>query len=289
MAERKLALVTGANSGVGLETCRELARADWSVLMVCRDAERARRAVAEIDAEVPGADLHVELCDLEVLEQVRVLAGRVDAWLDQEGRTLDALVNNAGLYRSGLGRTRDGFEITMAVNHLGHFLLTLLLADRLRAPGVRVVNVSSEAHRHARAKGRTWEQIFRGEKSRGGVTAYCDSKLANVLFSQELQRRWGPEGTVAVTVHPGVLSTRIWNGHRSVLRVLVNLMKPFMGSPVRGGEAVSRVVMNLPDDEIRDAYFRSLERTAPRTPDDGGASATELWEASERAVRLQTA
>jgi NAD(P)-dependent dehydrogenase (short-subunit alcohol dehydrogenase family) len=287
MVERKLAVVTGANSGVGLETCRELARAGWSVVMVCRDAERGRGALREIESEVPGADLRLELCDLAVQDQVRALAGRVEAWLDEEGRSLDALVNNAGLYRSGLARTSDGFETTMAVNHLGHFLLTLLLADRLRAPGVRIVNVSSEAHRHARAKGRGWEQIFRGVGSRGGVTAYCDSKLANVLFSQELQRRWGPEGTLAVTVHPGVLSTRIWNGHRSVLRVLVNLMKPFMGSPTLGGEAVCRVVTKLPDEEVRDAYFHRLERSAARTPDDGGASATELWTASERAVRIK--
>ena len=118
------------------------------------------------------------------------------------------------------------------------------------------------------------------------MAAYCDSKLANVLFTQELQRRWGSDGTLAAAVHPGVLSTRIWDGQRHVLKLLANLLKPFMGSPARGGEAVCRVVAELPADEVRGAYLRKLEHARPGTRDDDGALATELWAASERAVGM---
>ena len=147
MTGRSLVVVPGANSGVGFETCRVLARAGRPVVMVCRSTERGEAARRRILEEVPGAELRLEACELDSFSQVRELAGRIDGMASDEGIELGALVNNAGLYRAPLEFTADGFERTLAVNHLSHFLLTRLLERRLRRPGARVVNVSSGGHR----------------------------------------------------------------------------------------------------------------------------------------------
>ncbi|UCC26576.1 MAG: SDR family NAD(P)-dependent oxidoreductase [Gemmatimonadales bacterium] len=284
MSELKLAVVTGANSGVGKATTLELVRAGWGVVMVCRSEERGGRAMMEILGELPRAKLQVEWCDLGVLDEVRALAERLDGWLAAQRLELTALVNNAGVYRARLERTRDGFERTMAINHLGHFHLTLLLQQRLRRPGARVVNVSSEAHRRSRVGGRNWERVLRGTGRWNGAKAYCDSKLANILFTQELHRRWGPEGTVATAVHPGMLSTAIWDRNRTFGMKVARLLKPLMGPPEAGGKRVARVVADLPASEVKGAYFSREKRVTPGTREDGGFSALCLWEASEQAV-----
>ncbi|MDT8341046.1 MAG: SDR family NAD(P)-dependent oxidoreductase [Longimicrobiales bacterium] len=286
MTHRSFAVVTGANSGVGFEATRILAREGRAVVMVCRSRDRGEAARQRILQETPGAELLVEGCALDSLSQVRELAGRLDALLARDGRELGALVNNAGLYRAPLERTEDGFERTLAVNHLSHFLLTLLLERRLRRPEARVVNVSSGGHRAGRLDRRPVGEILRGEGPYNGWRAYADSKLAQVLFTRELHRRWGPDGMLAFAVHPGVLSTAIWDRNRTFAMWMVGFLKPFMDTPEVGGDAVARLVTDAEAAEAAGGYFRKREREEPAPLARDEALGRRLWEASAEAVEL---
>lgn len=269
-----LAVVTGANSGVGFHTTRALVEDGWRVLMVCRSRERGEQAKAGIEEEFDDARLELALHDLSRLDEVEALADE----LARRDR-IDALVNNAGLYRAALERTEDGFETTMGVNHVAHLLLTLKLADLLRRPGVRIVNVASEGHRSARLSRAPLRDILRGEQPRyGGVQAYADSKLANVLFTRELVRRWGGDGVISLSLHPGVLSTRIWDNTKSVLRLLSLAIRPFMDPPDVGGKATAACVTDEGLAEDNGAYLKKF-KVVPASPEaDDADLARELWE-----------
>lgn len=286
MNSNRLAVVTGANSGVGFEATLRLVAAGWEVVMVCRSEKRGRTAVEEVLARTPGAELRLELCDLSSFSRVRELADRLGERLESEGRRLDALVNNAGLYRPRREVTDDGFEMTLQVNHLSHFLLTRLLEDRIRASAARVVNVSSGGHRAGRLDRRPLHQIFHGEGRYNGWQAYADSKLANVLFSLELHRRWGHDGVLAFSVHPGVLSTAIWDRNRAFPMLVTRFLRLFMQSPAVGGEAVARLVLGNDVAERSGGYFHKLEPRDPAPPGMDAALAESLWAASEVAVGL---
>lgn len=281
--EPRRCLVTGANSGIGREATLRLVRRGHPVVMGCRSRDRARRARAAIVAEVPSAELEVLELDLADLGSVREAAG---AFRDRHGR-LDVLVANAGLYRSDLRRTQAGFEETMAVNHLGHFLLANLLLDPLRRAGGRVLVVSSEAHRHGDLASRRLDAVLRGEGGYSGFRAYGDSKLANVLFARELARREADRGVSAAAVHPGMLATRIWNRNRDPLSLLLRLGKPLMGRAGEGGAAVSRLAVGPASGLGRGRYFDRLEPAEPAPQARDPELARRLWEVSARAVGLE--
>ncbi|MDH3752286.1 MAG: oxidoreductase [Acidimicrobiia bacterium] len=210
----RTALVTGANSGIGLETAAELAGAGARVLLGCRSRERADRAVTEIARRVPSADTDVVELDLADLASVRSAAEHVR----REGR-LDLLINNAGVMAPPFRETADGFEMQFGVNHLGHFALTGLLIDELTATGgSRVVSVSSNAHRI----GRVDFGNLQGEKGYRRARQYGLTKLANLLFIFELQRRLDAAGrpTIAVAAHPGTTDTNLGRDMPKVLQVL---------------------------------------------------------------------
>ncbi|MFU8866633.1 oxidoreductase [Natronococcus sp.] len=197
-------VVTGANSGIGLETTRELARNGARVIMACRDTDRAEQAARDVRRDAPDADLRVEECDLADLESVRAFADRLD---DVE---IDVLINNAGVMAIPRSETEDGFETQFGVNHLGHFALTGLLLENLATDGdepARVVTVSSAVHE----RGEIQFEDLHGERSYDEWSAYAQSKLANVLFAYELERRFLTAGLNAdsMAVHPGYANTNL--------------------------------------------------------------------------------
>ncbi len=200
----RLAVVTGANTGLGFETAQVLAARGASVVLAVRDIEKGKRAAARIAGTAPGADVMVQRLDLTSLDSVRAAAGELRA---QHPR-IDLLVNNAGVMFPPKRTTRDGFELQLGTNHLGHFALTgLLLEQMLPVPGSRVVTVSSLAHR---IRARINFDDLQSERSYSRVAAYSQSKLANLMFTYELQRRLSGAGTtIAVAAHPGGAATEL--------------------------------------------------------------------------------
>ncbi len=213
----RTAVVTGANSGIGFETARALARKGARVILACRSETRGQDAVARIRDETPAASAELLPLDLASLDSVRAFAAELQA--GHQG--LDLLINNAGVMVPPRSKTEDGLELQIGVNYFGHFALTGLLIDRLAAaPGSRIVTVSSLAHR----QGRIDFDSFRGEKPYKAWREYCQSKLADLIFALELQRRLERAGhdTASLAAHPGFTRTDLQR-HNRVLAFGVKL------------------------------------------------------------------
>ncbi|MGW2213181.1 oxidoreductase [Streptomyces sp. NPDC001781] len=286
----RTALVTGASGGIGRETARVLAARGAHVVLACRSTRRAR-AVA---AWVGGSTEVVEL-DLASLDSVREAAARVR---DRHGR-LDLLVNNAGVIFPSYGRTKDGFEAHFGVNHLGHFALTgLLLGLMTGVPGSRVVTVGSLAHRAG--FGGVSADRARSGSGRRSVTAYGRSKLANLLFARELQRRLGAAGTATVSLaaHPGLSPTGLWDGDApAVLRPVVAAGMRWLAQPPRAAALPS--LRAATDPQVPPgAYlgparrFGSRGAPVPARSSRGARDVTaqaRLWELSEELTGVRYA
>ncbi|MEU5550335.1 SDR family NAD(P)-dependent oxidoreductase [Micromonospora sp. NPDC047793] len=221
----RVAVVTGANTGLGYETAKALAARGASVVLAVRDVTKGQQAAAGI-----AGDVTVQALDLTSLDSVRSAAGELRSRLDR----IDLLINNAGVMYTPKQTTRDGFELQFGTNHLGHFALTGLLLDLMRpVPGSRVVTVSSVGHR---IRADIHFDDLHWERSYGRVAAYGQSKLANLLFTYELQRRLAPHGTtVAVAAHPGMSSTELARNSPAALRLPLTWLAPLITqSPAMG-------------------------------------------------------
>jgi NAD(P)-dependent dehydrogenase (short-subunit alcohol dehydrogenase family) len=223
----RLAVVTGANTGLGFQTAQVLAVRGASVVLAVRDVEKGKRAAARIADAAPGANVTVQHLDLTSLDSIRAAADELRA----KQPKIDLLINNAGVMFTPKQTTRDGFELQFGTNHLGHFALTgLLLEQMLPVPGSRVVTVSSLAHT---TQSRVNFDDPRAERSYSRVAAYGQSKLANLMFTYELQRRLSGAGTtIAVAAHPGLADTELTRYSPGVTRPLASLIsqKAMMGA-----------------------------------------------------------
>ncbi|SFD69170.1 SDR family NAD(P)-dependent oxidoreductase [Streptomyces aidingensis] len=281
----RTAVVTGANTGLGLETARVLAARGASVVLAVRDAEKGKRAAERIAGTAPGAQVTVQRLDLSELASVRRAADELRAAHPR----LDLLINNAGVMYTPRTLTRDGFELQFGTNHLGHFALTgLLLESLLPVPGSRVVTVSSMGHR---IRARIRFEDLHGERSYDRVAAYGQSKLANLMFTHELQRRLDAAGvpTTAVAAHPGIAATELIRYSPAALRAAVRALGPLLGqSAARGALATLRAAT---DPHVRggDFYGPSGPFQARGRPVPVGSSARSrdrdlqrrLWTVSE--------
>lgn len=224
MQKQKIALVTGANSGIGRWTAIKLAAQGYRVFLACRSEDKARPVVDEINARHPGAAEFLPL-DLANLESVRECARLFLA----KDLPLPLLVCNAGL-AGAHGKTKQGFELTFGVCHVGHFLLTQLLLERIKASApARIVVVASRAH--TRVRGIDFKAVRERTATKTGFPEYGVAKLANVLFAAELARRLEGTGVTTYSLHPGVVATEVW---RSVPGPLQKLIKLFMISEEQG-------------------------------------------------------
>jgi NAD(P)-dependent dehydrogenase (short-subunit alcohol dehydrogenase family) len=200
----RVAVITGANSGIGLEAARYLAARGAHVVLACRDEGKSRAAAERITGELADVQVDTLGLDLSSLDSVRTTAAEIR----ERYPRLDLLVNNAGVMMPPYGRTADGFELQFGTNHLGHFALTgLVLPSLLAVPGSRVVTVSSNGHKVGKIRfdDLQWERRYRR------MGAYAQSKLANLLFTYELQRRLAAaeDPTIAVAAHPGTSDTAL--------------------------------------------------------------------------------
>ncbi|MCC7542202.1 MAG: SDR family oxidoreductase [Deltaproteobacteria bacterium] len=266
----KTILVTGPTSGIGAVSARELARLGATVYLACRDEAKARPLVESIAAG--GGKSHVLALDLGDLSSVRRCAERFLA----TGDPLHVLVNNAGI--AGMrGVTKDGFELAFGTNHLGHFLLTALLFPRLResAPA-RIVNVASTAH--YRARGIDFDLLRRKTRSLTGWPEYGVSKLCNVLFTRELERRLGHTGVHAYAVHPGVVGSDLW---RRIPWPFAALMKTGMKTNEEGARSTIHCASSPEVESLGGRFFdEDCSERKPSRPARDDELARKLWEKS---------
>jgi retinol dehydrogenase 12 len=268
----RVALVTGANTGIGLVTARELARQGAHVFIACRSAQRAQPAADEIKRAVPDAKLELLSLDLGDFASVRSCA---QAFLARD-LPLHLLINNAGLAGSR-GLTQSGFELAFGVNHMGHFLFTQLLVDRLRqSTPARIVTVASRAH--TRVSGIDWDAVRKPTRSVSGVPEYGVSKLANVLFSAELARKLQGTGITTYSLHPGVVATDVW---RRVPWPLRSLMKIGMISAEEGARTTLHCATAPEAAQETGLYYDKCRVRAPSRVGQDAALAAELWKRSE--------
>lgn len=269
----QVALITGANTGIGRVTARRLAELGAHVFVACRSAQRAAAVIEEIRAG--GGSVEALQIDLADLGSVRACA---DAFLGRD-RPLHLLVNNGGI-AGGRGLTASGFELAFGVNHVGHFLLTRLLLERLRrsAPS-RIVTVASRAH--YRAGGIDWEAVRRPTASLTGWPEYQVSKLANVLFSAELARRLAGSGVTTGAVHPGVVASDIW---RSVPWPIRPLIKLRMISSEDGARTTLHCATSAEAATQSGLYYDACRPRTPRERARDETLARELWSRTERWV-----
>lgn len=274
-------VVTGGNSGIGFETAAALAAAGARVVITARDPDRGHDALERLRDRDPKGSVELVLFDLASLDSVRAGADELLS-LDR----IDVLVNNAGLMLSERRQTVDGMEMTFQVNHLGPFLLTVLLLDRLKGSApARIVNVASTAHKGARSMGFDDLQATGGYR---GMAVYSRSKLANVLFTRELARRLEGTGVTANSLHPGTVRTG-WAGDgdsQGLMAIGMRIARPFFIGPAKGAETSIYLASSPEVEGVSGRYFvRCRDRTPSRAARDDDA-ARRLWEVSEELAGL---
>lgn len=288
----KTAVVTGANSGLGLYTSIGLAQAGAEVVMACRSPDKAAKALAEVRARAPGAKVEVMPLDLADLASVRAFA---ESFKAQHPR-LDLLVNNAGVMAIPYAKTRDGFEMQIGTNHFGHFALTGLLLDSLKAaPQPRVISVASQAHRWT--TGMDLDDPFFERKTYKKWDAYGKSKLANLLFIFELNKRLQAAGVkvLAAAAHPGYSDTNLQyvapQMEKSALGSLImKVGNGIFAQPASMGALPTLYAASMPDvnggDYIGPDGFQQMRGYPTKVGTRAAARNAELqrrwWELSER-------
>ncbi len=279
----KSALVTGANVGIGLETARGLASAGAHVIMTARDRARGEAAVADVKRSTGNEKVELLMLDLASRKSIESAADDVLRRPD----SLPLLVNNAGLMLSDRRETEDGFEATFGINHLGPFLLTHRLLDRIRdsAPA-RIVNLSSEAHR--RTPGLDFDDLMRTKRRYKGLEAYGDSKLANLLYTRELARHLSGSGVVTHAVHPGVVRTGFARDGdvRGLFPVLLSILRPVLLTPTQGAATSLHVAMEPDPATTTGEYWSRSRRAEPAPWGKDDAAAARLWDRSRQLWRL---
>jgi NAD(P)-dependent dehydrogenase (short-subunit alcohol dehydrogenase family) len=275
----RVCIVTGASSGIGKATCVALAGLGATVVLVCRDRTRGEAAMADVAGAAGESALpSLELADLSSMEQVRGLATRLAALA-----RIDVLINNAGLVVARRQLTADGFELSLAVNHLAPFLLTNLLLPRLTASApARVVTVSSIAHRAAMLD----VDDLQCERRYLAMLAYANSKLANVLFTRELARRLDGSKVTANCLHPGTVRTRFGDTGALWLRLGLVVGGGLLRTP-ESGASTSVYLASAPEMAGQTGgYYVNAKRRNPSRKACDDALARELWDASARLTGL---
>lgn len=264
----KTALVTGATDGIGHETASQLGALGWRVIVHGRNEAKARRAAAALTGGANGDTYQPAWGDFSRMKEVVALARQVL----KQAPILDVLVNNAGVSVDTRTVTEDGFELTMAVNHFAHFLLTHHLLAALRAaPAGRIVTVSSMTH----SSGRIDLADLAFAEHFDGYRAYATSKLANVLFTVAIAKRLAGTAVTANCCHPGVISTKLLHGRFGM-----------GGAPVTRGARTSVYLASSPEvANVSGKYFDDCRQVSPARAARDAELAESLWEASERLLR----
>jgi NAD(P)-dependent dehydrogenase (short-subunit alcohol dehydrogenase family) len=280
----KVVLITGANRGIGKETARALAKNNATVVMACRNLAKAIPVCESIQKESGNRHVEVMQLDLASLSSVRAFA---DQFAGKYPR-LDVLINNAGIFSLRREETEDGFEKTMGVNYFGPFLLTSLLLPLMeQTPAARIVNVSSDGHFSGQID--LDDLNYRKNYPMFGFKAYATSRLATVLFTQELAERLQDKGITANSLHPGTVATNIWSigpDNKLYQQVIQSIIRSFMLSPEEGAQTSIYLASSEAVKGVAGKYFykNQVKDASPQCKDI--RLQKSLWQISEKLTGL---
>ncbi|KAK5647718.1 hypothetical protein RI129_002610 [Pyrocoelia pectoralis] len=281
----KVVIITGANTGIGKETALELAKREAKVYLACRDMKRCEAAREKIVLESKNKYVYCRKCDLASLSSIREFVNR----FNKEEKQLDILINNAGVMSTPKdSKTKDGFEMQLGVNHLGHFLLTNLLLDKLKVPACsRIVNLSSVAHE----RGVINKSDLNSDKEYDAKAAYAQSKLANILFTKELSNRLKDTNIVVNAVHPGLVDTELFRNmsfYKSWLATILikPFLWPFIKSSSQGAQTVIYTAIDPSLSNTSGKYYKDYQETKVSDAANDDKTAKWLWTVSEKWTRL---
>lgn len=274
----KVVVITGCNTGIGKETVLDLAKRGAKVYMACRDLKKCDEARFEIIKATGNNNIFSRKLDLASLESVREFA---DKFLKEETR-LDILINNAGVMNIPQSKTKEGFEMQFGVNHLAHFLLTNLLLDTIKASAPsRIVNVSSSAHYF----GRIHKDDLNLDQSFNTWRAYCQSKVANVLFTRELAKRLKGSGVSTNSLHPGAVKTDLQR-HNYILSTVLYPLYFFFKTPKSGAQTTLAVALDPDLKDVTGKFFSDCKIKVESKEAQKDELADWLWRTSEKLTAL---
>ncbi len=277
MAMSRIALITGANSGLGLATAQALARQGFTLIFLLRSREKGEKARKQILEKSPQAQIDLFFADLTDMDSIRQASQQIHANYDR----IDCLINNAGYAPAQIEFTREGYEKSFVANHLGHFLLTLELIDLLEASGQgRIINLSSAAH----AMGKSRRFFLKHNTKMNIWSAYGDGKLANLLFTKELANRLAGKNVTAYAVHPGVVNTQFGRNFTDWWKYGFGILRPFMITTEEGAQtSIFLATADLPK-SYNGGYFSKSKPARTLNRDVNDYNAQLLWKRSEEAI-----
>ena len=274
----KVVLITGGTSGIGKAAATKIANLGATTVFTYRNKEKGEKTLGEIQAESGNSDIHMLELDLASLDSVRRFAEN----FGKEFKKLDVLINNAGGFFGYRKLTREGFEYTFGVNHLGPFLLTNLLKDCLISNRSRIINVSSAAQQAGKMN---FDDIMLEEKF-AGFKAYAQAKLANIIFSYELDRRWGNENISVNALHPGTVATNFGTEAKPAFKSLMRVGKPFLKTPEQGADTIVYLASSTEVEGVSGKYFARRKPIKSNNGSYNKENWTRLWELSEKLTGL---
>lgn len=273
----KTTVITGATSGIGKETALALAKKDHALYLLVRNTQKGDRLKDEIMAQTGNKSIFVVKCDLANLQSVREAADELKAKLF----AINVLINNAGGIFNQRELSKDGFEMTFATNHLGHFALTMALMPLLEKGHARIINVSSEAHNMGKADfdDLPWEQ-----KSYSAIKAYGNAKLFNIYFTKSLAEKYADKGISSFALHPGLVKTAFGAGMSGFTKLLLWLASPFMISAEEGAQTSIFLATEPGIDAKSCQYFKKKKMAKSSVLSWSEANRNKLWDISKKLV-----
>lgn len=276
--KNKVCLVTGATGGIGLLTAQALAQMGGTVVVVSRSAQKCADTVSRLKIATANPNVDYIAGDLSVMSQVKQVA---DQFLQRYDR-LDVLVNNAGAVFSSRQVSADGYEMTMALNHLSYFYLTHLLQDRLlKSAPARIVNVSSDAHRGGSIN---FDDLM-SEQKYSSFGVYSMSKLANILFTNELARRLEDTGVTANSLHPGFVASNFGKSNGGIWGIFMPVIQLFAISPAKGAETSIYLASSPEVEGVTGQYFNKKKAVKAADAAYDQAAQKRLWDVSDELVK----
>jgi NAD(P)-dependent dehydrogenase (short-subunit alcohol dehydrogenase family) len=282
MMQGKVVVITGATSGIGRVAAEKLAGMGARLVLVARDKARGEATLATLRQSGPDQPHTVHYADLSRIAEMKRVAAEIAA---AESR-IDVLINNAGALFGSRQVTDDGLELTFATNHVAYFVLTHGLRERLRAaaPTARVINTASDAHRGNKLD---FEDL-QSSKTYSGFKVYGRSKLANILYTRELGRRWAGSGVTANSLHPGFVATRFGDQSGGMLSVGVRIAKAFAISEEKGAETIIYLASSDEVANVNGKYFYKCRVATPTPEAQDDEAAKRLWAETEKLAGIQT-